>query len=313
MSRLKIPFAFILLALIWGSSFLFIRIADRQISPLDVVTLRVVFGSIGITTIAAIMRVNLRLPRRALGLLLIIAAVNTTVPFLLISWGEVSIDSGLAAVLNSTTPIFSLIIAHVYLHDEPITGPRLAGVTVGFLGVLVLLSNSLGGAGIRWDHLAGEAAVVAASAFYGLGAVMIRRWVKDVPSITTSTYVLWMATAQCVILSLIFSPIHIMSLDRDTVFATVWLGVLGSAVAYVLYYFLITNWSASNATLVTYVVPAIGLALGAMFLAESVTWRVVLGFVLIVGGIGTASFLRPKNRSAAPRKEEALSVRPTEC
>src|SRR5579884_4115474 len=98
MSRLKIPFAFILLALIWGSSFLFIRIADRQISPLDVVTLRVVFGSIGITTIAAIMRVNLRLPRRALGLLLIIAAVNTTVPFLLISWGEVSIDSGLAAV-----------------------------------------------------------------------------------------------------------------------------------------------------------------------------------------------------------------------
>jgi drug/metabolite transporter (DMT)-like permease len=107
-----------------------------------------------------------------------------------------------------------------------------------------------------------------------------------------------------VILSLLFSPIPVTSLHGDTLFAAVWLGLLGSAVAYVLYYFLITNWGASHATLVTYVVPAIGLALGAVFLAEVVTWRVVVGFALIVGGIGMASFLRPRERPREPLRDE---------
>jgi drug/metabolite transporter (DMT)-like permease len=146
--------------------------------------------------------------------------------------------------------------------------------------------------------------VVAASLFYAIGAVMIRRSLRDVPPITTSTWVLWIATAQCVILSLLFSPIPVTSLHGDTLFAAVWLGLLGSAVAYVLYYFLITNWGASHATLVTYVVPAIGLALGAVFLAEVVTWRVVVGFALIVGGIGMASFLRPRERPREPLRDE---------
>lgn len=309
MSRIRIPVAFILLALIWGSSFLFIRIAVRQITPLDLVTLRVLFGSIGITAIALLRRPDLRMPRRAWALLVVIASVNTTIPFLLISWGEVSINSGLAAVLNSTTPIFSLLIAHVYLRDEPITGPRLGGVVVGFLGVLILLSNSMGGAGVQWAHLAGEGAVVAASLFYAIGAVMIRRSLRDVPPITTSTWVLWISTVQCVVLSLIFSPIPLGSLHGDTLFAAIWLGLLGSAVAYVLYYFLITNWGASQATLVTYVVPAIGLLLGALFLSEVVNWRVVVGFALIVGGIGMASFLRPRERShEQPRDERAATA-----
>jgi drug/metabolite transporter (DMT)-like permease len=308
MSRLRIPIAFILLALIWGSSFLFIRIAVRQITPLDLVTLRVLFGSVGIAIIAGLRRTDLRMPVRALGLLIVIASVNTTIPFLLISWGEVSINSGLAAVLNSTTPIFSLLIAHAYLHDEPITGPRLGGVVIGFLGVLILLSHSFAGAGIQWGHLAGEGAVVLASAFYAIGAVMIRRSLKHVPPITTSTWVLFIATAQCVILSLLFSPIPMGSLHGDTVFAAVWLGLLGSAVAYVLYYFLITNWGASQATWVTYVVPAIGLVLGAMFLSEVITWRVVVGFALILGGIAMASFLKPREREPQRQHDEQTAT-----
>lgn len=308
MSRTRIPAAFLLLALIWGSSFLFIRLAVERITPLDLVTLRVLFGALGIAAVAAVMRVDLRLPRRALLLLVITASVNTTMPFLLISWGEVSINSGLAAVLNSTTPIFSLLIAHVYLHDEPITGPRLAGVGIGFLGVLVLLSRSLQG-GIQWEHLAGEGAVVAASACYGLGAVMTRRWLRDVPVITTSTWVLWIAAAQCVVLSLLFSPIPILALHGDTLFAAAWLGLLGSAIAYVLYYFLITNWGASHATLVTYVVPAIGLVLGAVFLSEVITPTVIAGFALIVAGIGMASFLRTSASTRdLPEDERALTA-----
>jgi drug/metabolite transporter (DMT)-like permease len=308
MSRFRIPLAFLLLATIWGSSFLFIRIAVRQITPLDVVTLRVFFGSIGIGVIALISRADLRMPRRLFAVLFATASVNTTIPFLLISWGEVSINSGLAAVLNSTTPIFSLLIAHFYLRDERITGPRVAGVTIGFIGVLVLLSDSLGGAGVHWDKLAGEAAVVVASAAYAVGAVMLRRWLREVPVITTSTWVLWIATAQSVVLSLLFSPIPLGSLHGKTVFAVVWLGLLGSAVAYVLYYFLITNWGASHATLVTYVVPAIAVVLGARFLSEEVTWRVIAGFVLIVGGIAMASFMRPRGRSRAAERDERAAT-----
>lgn len=235
MPHLRVWLAFILLSLVWGASYLFIRIGDEQLTPLALVALRLVFGAAAITVLALALRADLRPRGSAIAILLALSAVNTTIPFLLITWGEKTIDSGMAAVLNSTTPIFSLLIAHWLLHDERITAARAAGVAIGFAGVVLLFSDGLRQGTINWWIIASEGAVVAASACYAIGAVMARRTVSDVPSLTISAYTLWFAAVQAVILSLIFSRPPIASLHASTLLAVAWLGVLGSALAYLLY------------------------------------------------------------------------------
>lgn len=296
MYRIRVWLAFALLSLIWGSSYLFIRIAVEQLSPLAVVALRLFFGALTITAIALAVRADLRPPRRAVLTMLLLSLINTVFPFLLITWGEVTISSGLAAVLNSTTPIFSLLIAHLALHDERITVPRLLGVAVGFVGVLLLLSRDLQHGAIHWQAVAGQAAVVLASVFYALAAVLTRRTLRDLPSLTIATYALWFSAAISIALSLLFSPPPIASISGKSWFAVAWLGILGSGLAYVFYYFIIQSWGASRATLVTYVVPGIGLILGALFLSEHVDWRIAAGSALVILGVGLASIARRQSR-----------------
>ncbi|HZU13711.1 MAG TPA: DMT family transporter [Chloroflexota bacterium] len=292
MPNARISLSFLLLSLIWGSSYLFIRIGVEQISPVALVALRLFFAALAITVIALWRHADLRPTRRSLVLLMALAAVNTTIPFLLISWGEVQVQSGLAAVLNSTTPIFSILIAHLLLRDESLTLPRAAGIVIGFLGVLLVFSGGLSGGAVRWETLLSEGAIVVAAACYATSAVSVRRWLGGVPSLTISAYTIWFAAIQSIVISLIFSPPPLATMHGRTWFAVIWLGVLGSAIAYLLYYFLIMNWGASRATLVTYVVPAVGLVLGAVFLSEVIGWRVLAGAVLIIGGIVLAGLKR---------------------
>lgn len=295
MTRFRVWLAFILLSLIWGSSYLFIRVAVEHMSPLAVVALRLFFGALTITVIALAAGADLRPPRSAVLTMLGLSLISTVAPFLLITWGETSINSGLAAVLNSTTPIFSLLIAHAVLSDEPITAPRLLGVLVGFMGVLVLLSRDLQHGNIQWSGVAGQAAVVLASVCYALAAVGTRHSLRDLSSLTIATYALWFSAAISIALSLIFSRPDLATLAGKPLFAVAWLGILGSGVAYVFYYFIIQSWGASRATLVTYVVPGIGLVLGAVFLGEKVDWRIIAGSALVILGVGLASLVgRPR-------------------
>jgi drug/metabolite transporter (DMT)-like permease len=266
------------------------------------VALRLFFGALTITAIAVAVRADLRPPRRAVLTMLLLSLINTVFPFLLITWGEVTISSGLAAVLNSTTPIFSLLIAHLALHDERITVPRLVGVVVGFLGVLLLLSRDLQHGSVHWQAVVGQAAVVLASVCYALAAVLTRRTLRDLPSLTIATYALWFSAAISIGLSLLFSPPPLSSMGGQSLFAVAWLGILGSGIAYIFYYFIIQSWGASRATLVTYVVPGIGLVLGAIFLSETVDWRIVAGSALVILGVGLASVVRRSSRRAAERE-----------
>src|SRR5436305_1920131 len=117
--RLRVWIAFLLLSLMWGSSYLFIRIGLRHLTPLALVAFRLAIAAVAITVLGIALRQPLRVSRRSLGILAIVATINTSIPFLLISWGEVTVPSGLASVLNSTVPIFSVLLASVVLNDEP--------------------------------------------------------------------------------------------------------------------------------------------------------------------------------------------------
>jgi drug/metabolite transporter (DMT)-like permease len=171
--RLKQWGAFALLGLIWGSSFLWIKIAldengAQETGPLTLVAFRLLFGLLGLLVVMRLQRQSFPRDRRTLLAYLFMGLFNTGVPFVLITWGETRIDSSLASILNGTVPLFTIIIAHFWLHDEKITLPRLAGLFVGFVGIVVLVSRDLRHADL-FGNVWGQLAVIAASASSATG------------------------------------------------------------------------------------------------------------------------------------------------
>ena len=300
MNRWKDWAAFWLLGLIWGSSFLWIRIAVQEIGPFMLVALRVLIGVLGLALVAAVARPAFpRAPRTYLAMA-VLGLINTALPFVLISWGEIRIPSSLASILNGTVPLFTILIAHVALHDDRITLPRVLGLAVGFAGVVVLLSKDLQPGTIH-ASLLGQGAVILASLSYAAASVFARTQVRNLAPIANALLplvaadlVMWLA------LPVFESPVRFPVLPITWV-ALIWLGLLGSCIAYLLYFHLIRQWGPTRSTMVTYVFPVVGLVLGILFLGEHADWRLIIGSVLIVAGIGVVNWrqARPAVQSAA--------------
>jgi drug/metabolite transporter (DMT)-like permease len=300
--RVKEWGAFVLLGLIWGSSFLWIKVAVAEIGPFMLVALRVLFGLAGLLLIVLIRRQKISLDRSALLGFLFLGAVNTAVPFTLISWGETHIESALAAILNGTMPLFTIVIAHFWLQDEKINLQRSAGLLTGFVGVFILVTRDLEPGAAIHNDLLGQLAVLAAAACYATAATFTRRHlrghaplVQSMMNLLFADVLLWMA------LPIAERPVEFPALPL-TWLALVWLGILGSCVAYLLYFYLIHHWGPTRTSLVTYVFPVVGVILGVAFLNEVADLRLVVGTVLVVAGIALVNLRlrrRPVVQSAA--------------
>jgi drug/metabolite transporter (DMT)-like permease len=291
--------AFWLLGAIWGSSFLWIKIAVGEIGPLTLVAFRLLFGLIGLLVVLRLQRQ--RLPRAHLPMYLVLGLFQAMLPISLISWGETRIDSGLAAILNGTVPLFAIVIAHYWLTDEKMTGMRILGLVMGFVGVVVLVSDDLR-PGALSGSLLGQLAVLAAAASYAMAATFSRRYMRNQPPVVQGTMVLLTgdALAWLAVLGL-ERPVQTPALPI-TWLAVLWLGLLGSCVAYLLFFYLINVWGPTRASVVTYVFPIIGLVLGIVFLNERPDWRLLVGTVLIVAGILVLNVLggRPLRHERIP-------------
>ncbi len=294
--KLKEWAAFTALGLIWGSSFLWIKIAVRgnDTGTFALVAFRLLFGVAGLLAIMALQKQRFPRERRVLLAYLFMGLFNTALPFVLITWGETRIDSSLASILNGTVPLFTIIIAHFWLQDEKITGPRLAGLLVGFAGIVVLVSRDLGHTALS-SNLWGQAAVLAAAASYATAITFSRRHLRNQSPVVQSTMVLLIADA----LVWAVAPVAERPLNLPDSglawFAIVWLGLLGSCAAYMLFFYLINAWGPTRASLVTYVFPVVGLVLGILFLNEHADWRLLAGSALVVAGILVVN-LRPRPR-----------------
>ncbi|MGH2523561.1 MAG: DMT family transporter [Anaerolineales bacterium] len=292
--KLKEWGAFAVLGLVWGSSFLWIKLAVQEIGPFTLVAFRLLFGLVGLLVVMRLYKQSFPRERKVLLAYLFMGAFNTAIPFTLISWGETRIDSGLASILNGTVPLFTIVIAHFWLHDEKITLPRLAGLLAGFIGVVVLMSRDLSSTGLT-GNLWGQAAVVVGSICYAIAITFSRRHLRGQPPVVQSTMILLLADAMMwLVTPLVESPVRLPALPL-TWFAIAWLGLLGSCLAYLLFFYLINAWGPTRASLVTYVFPVIGLILGILFLRETPDWRLLVGSLLIVAGIVIVN-LRPRLR-----------------
>jgi drug/metabolite transporter (DMT)-like permease len=282
---------FILLGVIWSSSFMWIKIAVQEIGPITLVAFRVLFGLLFGVVVILVQRVHL--PRRFKEWfpLLVLGMTNIAIPFFLISWGEQSIDSAVASILDATVPLFTILIAHYLLRDDKMTLPKVLGLLLGFAGVVILMSKDVGSAP---GSLLGQVAVVLASVFYAISAVYARKTTEDTPGITRSvgplisaTAVMWLATVW------VESPVEIPQLTITWI-ALLFLGILGSGVAFIMLYYLIHEIGPTRTTMVTYLFPLGGVILGVAFLHEELSWQLLAGAALIVLSLVVANMQSQK-------------------
>jgi len=271
--RAKDWFVFIVLGILWGSSFLWIKIAIQEISPLLLVTLRLSFAIITLTIAAIIARPLWPQSKRLWLTLVFFGLVNTAIPYFLISWGEQYIDSAVAAILNSSTPLFAMIIAHIFLDDDRITLPRLTGLLIGFVGIVIIVSRDLGqnetGSQYTTLILLGQAAVLLASLLYAGSAVFAKRNLEGLSPVVQG------------LVPIVEDPISFPELPITWISVT-WLGLLGTGFAFILYFYLIQSVGPTRTTLVTYIFPLVGLVLGVIVLGEKLDWRLTVGAALII-------------------------------
>lgn len=273
-----------LISVFWGSSYLFIKIGVETLQPFTLIAGRLFFGSLVLGAALLVIRAPLPRDRGTYAKLLFMAVVNIVVPFSLITWGEQYIDSSLAAILQATTPLFTIVIASLALTEEAITVNRLIGLIIGFGGVVVLFSHGLTGG--RGDSLLGELALVLSSLSYAIGSVFVRVRMRGFHPTVPAFFQVSIAFLIILVLTLVFeSPVHLPDTARAW-FAVIWLGVFGSSLAYLIYFRLVHVLGATRISLITYVMPIVGIVAGVLVLNETIDIRTVLGAAIILAGVG---------------------------
>jgi len=269
------------LALVFGSAFFFGDLGLKSFGPLSVAAGRTCSAAI-ILAIVALLR-GRRFPAdpKTWAALLIMGAINNAIPFSLIFWGQTRIDSGLAAILNAMTPIFTVILAHL-VGDERLTVRRFAGVVLGFAGVAVLIGPS------ALSHLdptnIAELAVLGAAFCYGLAGLWGRQF-RGLPVEVAAGGMLIGSSALLLPAAALIEHPWTVQPSAISLGGIAALGLLSTAIAYLLYFKLLARVGATNLLLVTFLLPIVALILGSLFLGEHVQPIDLLGLALIMGGL----------------------------
>ena len=271
---------------IWGSSFLLISVAVEDVSPLQLTFFRCIGGAVILLAFLKLRPQSSVPPKRNLGFPLLIAGLGVLLPFFLIGWAQTEIESGSAAVLNATMPLFTMFFAAIFLAEERLTWRGAAAVVVGIVGVVVLIGN--GFEDLTGNDIVAQAAVVAASASYGASAVIsrvaLRQW-DPIP--LSATMVAIASVAAGIIVLTTDSPS--LDLPADVWISILALGMLGTGFAYIAYYSLIASAGSVRGSFVAFIIPPVGVALGAIVLDETVSWNTFVGGAIILVGVSLGS------------------------
>lgn len=276
--------ALFLLGAIWGASYLFIKIGVSHIPPLTFVALRLVLA-------ASFSYLLLRLRGLRLGrawpTYMAMGVFNGAIPYTLIAWGELHIPSGLAAILTAAAPIFTVLLAHALVAAERLTATRLVGVLVGFAGVGILIGpDAL--AGLQSSVL-GQLAVVGAALSYAVAFVLARRGLQGHSPFASTVGQLVAGSLITVPLALLIEDPARAELALPAVASLLVLALVGTSLAYLLYYWLVARVGAGRTSMVTYIIPFMGVAWGAAVLDERLGWSALAALGLILLGVMTVN------------------------
>ncbi|RXJ74207.1 EamA family transporter [Veronia nyctiphanis] len=272
----------VLLAALWGASFLFTRLSVPEFGPFALVFLRVAIAAAVLLPIL-LFRGQLILLLQSWKHLFIIGAISAAVPFTLLSYAMLTVTGGFASILNASTPIWGALIALIWLGDS-MSFTRIMGLVVGFCGVVVLVWDKLEftSGGLGWSVVA----VVSATFMYGLSASYTKRFLSDVPPIVVSAGSLLGASVALLPLGIMYWPEQ--SISVDAWLATIMLGALCTGLAFMILFNLMIRIGPANSMTVTYIIPIFATLWGAIFLGEVVTQQMLVGAAIIFSGTALA-------------------------
>ena len=290
----------LLLSVFWGGSFFFSKIAVGELPPLTVVLCRVVLAALTLNAVVLISGRRMPADPRAWGALVVMGLLNNAVPFSLIFWGQTQIASGLASILNATTPLFTVLVAHVATSDEPLTPRRLLGVLAGIAGVAIMIGP---GALTGGAATGAKVAVLGAALSYAFAAIWGRRFRGLPPTVTAAGQLTASTILMTPVALLIDRPWTLSAPSTRVMWAIVALAIVSTAAGYLLYFAVLSRAGATNVSLVTLLIPPSAMLLGALFLAEQIESRDLLGLVFIAGGLAAIDGrpLRWLQRRAQPQ------------
>lgn len=286
---------YVALALTWGTSFMFIKVGLEGLSPGQVVLARLTAGAVALAVTCAVTRQVLPRERVVWGHLLVVAVLLCVFPFLMFAWAEQHVSSGLASILNATTPLMTMLVALAALPRERPTPTRLTGLLVGFTGVVLVLAPWRSGPGAAGVEAPGDlvlwaqGACLAATLSYGMAFVYVRRFLspRGLAAVPVAAGQVGLAALVMLVLSpvLAWQPVE---LSWRVLTAMAGLGVLGTGLAYVWNTNIVAGWGATNASTVAYLTPLVGVLAGTVVLAERISWNEPLGALVVVAGVAVS-------------------------
>ncbi len=274
------------LSLLWGGSFLFNGILVRELPPFTIVTARVALAAIALHVIVRMTGHSMPRDRQAWLAFFGMGFLNNVIPFLLIVWGQTHIASGLASILNATTPLFGVVVAHFLTADEKMTGNRLIGVIVGFAGVALMIGPSVL-ASLGGSNALAQLAVLAAAFTYSLAGIFGRRFRRMglAPIIPAAGQVTASTVLLLPIALFVDRPWTLAIPSSETWLALAGLAILSTAIAYVLFFRILATAGATNLMLVTFLIPVSAILLGALILGEDLQMKHFIGMAMIAVGL----------------------------
>ncbi len=274
----------VLLGAIWGSSFFLIKITLETVSPITLTAFRLFFAFLTLTALVFVLGKKFPTDLRTWRRYIVIAVTGNIVPFILISWGELHIESGMAAILMSVVPLTALIVAHFWTDDEKMSLPKIIGTLVGFAGVILLVGPEvLEGLG---DSVLGQLAVAFASFCYGATSVYARKTgLVKLDPIVNGSAILLCAAIMAIPMAFILEDPLALDPSLKSVGALISLAVLSTAIAYIILYYLLGTAGANFTALNNYLVPVFGMVWGFVFLSESYDTEAFVALAIILFGI----------------------------
>jgi drug/metabolite transporter (DMT)-like permease len=311
--RAKEYLVLFLLAALWGASFLFIKEAITSMSPLTLVAIRLLVGALGLLAIVPFKPAVMAGWTARLRGFFIVAIFNAIIPYIAISWGEEQVTSGMAAILNATTPLVIIIVSHWWPGGERLTWKKAGAVLVGFAGVLILVGPAAISHGGSQLYLLGVLSVLLGAASYGFGSLFAHQLLSGLPSIQPAIGQTAMgAVLLCPVagIALVASP-PAQTPSLVTIAAALALALGGTSLAYICYYWLLERVGAANTLIVTYLLPCMALVYGALWLGESISPNAIGGLALVLLGIFFAGRQSSKKHGQPTHAEEGQQAQGT--
>ena len=286
--RLRIQFAYLAVTLIWGSTWLVIKIGLTMIPPLIGAALRFVVATIVLFGLARFWRVNVPWHRRARIVYAVVALFSFSVPFAMVYWGQQYVSSGLASILFGTYPFFVALFASFLLQSERLTVWKMSGIIIGFAGIVIIFSNDLqfsGGAAF-W----GMAAIVGSALLQAFSVIILKKYAEDIDSVAITMIPMAISGFLLLVVSLSLETVTLSMFTWQSLLSIGYLGIFGSVVTFVNYFWLLKRMDAVYLALLAFVTPIIAVILGILLLGEAFDSRIYIGAALVLCGIATAHF-----------------------